>query len=224
MNIIWFLLFAVGIIIAAFTGKMDAVTSSALGGAKTAVELAIGLVGVMALWLGLMRVAEKAGMVNALARLLRPLLGRLFPDIPHDHPALGSILANIAANMLGLGNSATALGLKAMKDLQSINVDKLSASNSMATFLAINTSSVTIIPATVIAVRVSAGSTSPAEIIGPTIVATVISTTVAIITARLLQRRNPQIPGGNGDNNIPDLITSNKNQNDSTDSRDKNNE
>ena len=192
MNYIWYFLFAAGILFAAFTGRMDDVTSSALESVKTAVELAIGLIGVMALWLGLMRVAEKAGLVSALSRLLRPILTRLFPDVPADHPAMGSMLANIAANMLGLGNSATALGLKAMKDLQEINKDRNSASNSMATFLAINTSSVTIIPATVIAVRVSAGATSPAEIIGPTILATIASTTVAVIVARLLQNISPQ--------------------------------
>ncbi len=193
MNYVWFFLFAIGIILAAFTGRMENVTTAALESVKTAVELAIGLIGVMALWLGLMRVAEKSGLVQGLARILRPVLTRLFPEVPKDHPAMGSMLANIAANMLGLGNSATALGLKAMQDLQKINVDKKSASNAMATFLAINTSSVTIIPATVIAIRVSSGATSATEIIGPTIIATAVSTTVAIIATKILQKVSPQV-------------------------------
>ncbi len=192
MNYVWFGLFAIGILVAMVTGTMAEVTSATLESVKTAVTLAIGLIGVMALWLGLMRVAEKAGLIRVVARLLRPLLVRVFPEVPPDHPAMGSMLANIAANMLGLGNSATALGLKAMEDLQEINDDKDSASNAMATFLAINTSSVTIIPATVIAIRVSAGATNPTEIIGPAIIATGVSTTVGILAARLLQRLAPQ--------------------------------
>lgn len=191
MNAVWFALILIAVLVAAVTGSMKEVTDAAMTSARDSVELAIGLIGVMALWLGLMRVAEKAGLVQALARLLRPLLRRLFPEVPTDHPAMGSMLSNIAANMLGLGNSATALGLRAMKDLQEINEDKDSASNAMATFLAINTSSVTIIPATVIAIRVSAGSTAPAEIIGPTILATAVSTIVAVTASKLLKRVAP---------------------------------
>lgn len=194
MNYIWSLLLLLGFFTAAFTGKMDEVTSAALGSAKTAVELSIGLIGVMALWLGLMKIAEEAGMVRFIARLLRPILKRIFPEVPDDHPAMGSMLANIAANVLGLGNSATALGLKAMQDLNDLNVDKHSASNSMATFLAINTSSVTLIPATVIAIRVSAGSTNPTEIIGAVVLATTVSTLTGIFAARLLQHfATPQV-------------------------------
>jgi len=192
MNYVWYVLILISILVAAFSGKMEALTDAAVDTAKVSVELAIGLIGVMALWLGLMKIAEKAGLIQGLARLLKPIMTRLFPEVPSDHPAMGSMIANIAANMLGLGNSATALGLKAMKDLQKLNKEKSSASNSMATFLAINTSSVTIIPATVIAIRVSAGATSPAEIIGPTIIATTISTIVAIIVSRALQKLNPQ--------------------------------
>ncbi|HEB84939.1 MAG TPA: hypothetical protein ENI92_08075, partial [Bacteroidetes bacterium] len=196
MNVVWFILIALAVLVAAITGRLDATTDAAMNSAKAAVELAIGLIGVMALWLGLMKVAEKAGLVRLLARALRPVLVRLFPEVPAEHPAMGSMLANIAANMLGLGNSATALGLRAMQDLQELNREKESASNAMATFLAINTSSVTLIPATVIAIRVAAGSTAPAEIIGPTLVATAVSTAVAIITVRLLQRVVP--PQGAG--------------------------
>lgn len=188
MNYIWSILLLLGLITAAFTGKMEDVTAAALSSAKTAVELSIGLIGVMALWLGLMKIAEESGMVRFVARLLKPLLVKIFPDIPVEHPAMGSMLANIAANMLGLGNSATALGLKAMQNLNELNADKDSASNSMVTFLAINTSSVTIIPATVIAIRVSAGSTNPTEIIGTVILATTVSTIVGVFAARILQR------------------------------------
>ncbi|MFH0883117.1 MAG: nucleoside recognition domain-containing protein [bacterium] len=199
MNIVWFALIVLAVIVGAILGNMQAVTDAAMESAKTAVELAIGLIGVMALWLGLMRVAEQAGLVQQLAKLLRPILKRLFPEVPVDHPAMGSMVMNIAANMLGLGNSATALGLKAMKDLDDLNIEKESASNSMAIFLAINTSSVTIIPATVIAIRVSAGSTAPAEIIGPTIVATAVSTIVGIAAAKLYQRfAKPQSPSVKG--------------------------
>ncbi|MCB2200500.1 nucleoside recognition protein [bacterium] len=191
MNIIWYLLVAIAVLVAAFSGTMQTTTDAALDSAKVAVELSIGLIGIMAFWLGLMKIAEKAGLIQSLARLLRPIMTRLFPEVPAEHPAMGSMISNIAANMLGLGNSATALGLKAMKDLQEINTEKKSASNAMATFLAINTSSVTIIPATVIAMRASAGSTHAAEIIGPTIVATLVSTIVAIAATRFFQRFVP---------------------------------
>ena len=191
MNLIWYLLIAIAVLVAAFSGTMQATTDAAMESAKTAVELSIGLIGVMALWLGLMKVAEKAGLIRSLARLLRPIMTRIFPDVPGDHPAMGSMISNIAANMLGLGNSATALGLKAMKDLQELNQEKKSASNAMTTFLAINTSSVTIIPATVIAIRSSAGATHAAEIIGPTLLATIVSTVVGITASRLFQRFVP---------------------------------
>jgi spore maturation protein A len=203
MNVVWFALILLAVVVGALTGNLQEVSDAALSSASTAVELAIGLIGVMALWLGLMKIAEKAGLVAALSRLLRPLLVRIFPEVPADHPAMGSMVMNIAANMLGLGNSATALGLKAMEDLQKINRDKNSASNPMATFLAINTSSVTIVPATVIALRVSAGSTAPAEIILPAILATLVSTVVGVTAARLYQRfTKPQTANGeNGEAN-----------------------
>ena len=200
MNVVWFALILIAVVMAAFTGSMQATTDAAMETAKTAVELSIGLIGVMALWLGLMKIAERAGLIQALARLLRPIMTRLFPDVPAEHPAMGSMISNIAANMLGLGNSATALGLKAMKDLQEINREKDSASNAMTTFLAINTSSVTIIPATVIAIRASAGATHASDIIGPTIVATLVSTVVGVFASRFFQRfTKPQgvdKPGG----------------------------
>jgi spore maturation protein A len=188
MNWIWLALVVVGVIAAAFTGSMDAVTKAAFDAAKTAVELCIGLIGIMALWLGMMRVAEEAGLVQLLARAVKPIMRRLFPDVPPEHPAMGSMLANIAANLLGLGNSATALGLKAMQDLQSLNKGKDTASNAMVIFMAINTTAITIVPATVIGLRVAAGSQHPTSIIGTTLISCCTATIVAVTSAKLLQR------------------------------------
>ncbi len=188
INVIWFLFLVVGIVVAAFNGNIEVVTQAAIDYANIAVDLSLGLIGVMALWLGIMKIAEESGLVQKLARGLKPIMIRLFPDVPAEHPAMGAIIMNMAANMLGLGNAATPLGLKAMKELQSINPQKDTATNAMCTFLAINTSSVTLIPAAVIALRAAAGSVSPAEIIGPTLVATTASTIAAVIAVKLLQR------------------------------------
>lgn len=156
--------------------------------AKIAVELAIGLIGIMSLWLGLMKIAEQAGMVAVLAKFLKPVTTRLFPDVPPEHPAMGAMLMNISANMLGLANAATPLGLKAMEELNKLNKKLGTATDAMCTFLVINTSSVQLIPATVIAIRAAAGSASPTEIIGPVIFATTINTIVGITTVKLLSR------------------------------------
>lgn len=188
INYIWLALIVIGVLTAIFQGNVQVVTDAAIESANTAVELAIGLVGIMTLWLGLMKLAEKAGIVNAISRLLKPIMKRLFPEIPDNHPAMGSMVMNMAANLLGLGNAATPLGIKAMKELQELNEDKKTATNSMCMFLAINTSSVTLIASTVIAYRVAAGSNNPTEIIGPTIIASVFGTIVAIIAAKLLEK------------------------------------
>ena len=187
LNVIWLGLVVLAVVVAAATGRLDAVTKAAFDSARGAVELAIGLVGVMTLWLGVMRIAEEGGLVRALARLLRPLARWLFPDVPPDHPALLSILLNVSASWLGLGNAATPLGLKAMEDLQELNPVKDTASNAMVTFLALNTSSITLVPATIIAVRVTLGSSNPTEIVAPTILASACATAVAVTAARLLQ-------------------------------------
>ena len=188
INIIWFGLLFVGIVVGMVTGNVKEVTDAAISSAKTAVELSLGLIGVMALWLGLMKVAESSGLVRRLALLLKPLMVQLFPDVPADHPAMGSILMNLAANVFGLGNAATPLGIKAMQDLQTLNTTDDTATDSMCMFLAINTSSVTLIPATTIAYRVAAGSTNAVEIIGSTLFATIVSTTVAVIAAKVMSR------------------------------------
>lgn len=188
LNYIWFGLMAVALVVAAFLGTAEAVTKGAVDSAKTAVEIAIGLVGVMTLWLGIMRVAEAAGLVAMLGRLLRPLLRWLFPDVPSDHPASGAIVLSIAANMLGLNNAATPLGIKAMEELQTLNPDKDVATNAQVTLMALNTSGVQLIPATMIGILAAAGSTNPTAIISTSIVATFTGCVAAVIAARLLQR------------------------------------
>jgi spore maturation protein A len=169
--------------------RLSAVTNDGIiRYAKTAVELAIGLIGIMALWLGVMKIAEQAGLVANLASLLKPVTRRLFPDVPADHPAMGAMIMNISANMLGLSNAATPLGLKAMEELNKLNPKAGTATDAMCTFLVINTSNVQLIPATVIAIRAAAGSASPTAILGPVIVATSVALVVGVTTVKLLAK------------------------------------
>jgi spore maturation protein A len=164
------------------------ITNAAFEIAGVAVQIAIGLIGIMALWLGVMKVAEKAGLITKLSRLVRPVTVRLFPDVPADHPAVGSMIMNISANMLGLGNAATPFGLKAMEELDELNSKKGVATDSMVTFLALNTSCITLIPATAIAVRAAAGSSDPAIIIGTSFLASLTATIFAVTISKLLSR------------------------------------
>ena len=188
LNYIWFGLMAIALVVAAFNGTADAVTRGAVESAAAAVQIAIGLVGIMALWLGIMRIAEAAGLVSLLGRLLRPFVRWLFPDVPPGHPAAGSLVLAVAANVLGLNNAATPLGIKAMEELQTLNVDKDSASNAQVTFMAIITSGVQLIPATMIGVLAAAGAVVPTAIIAPSLLATAAGTAAAVLTAKLLQR------------------------------------
>jgi len=188
LNYIWFGLLAIALIFGAINGTMDKVSEAAIESAKTAVEIAIGLIGVMTLWLGVMRIAEAAGLVTMLGRLLRPVLRWLFPEVPADHPANGAIVLSLAANMLGLNNAATPLGIKAMEELQELNPNKDTATNPMVTFMALNTSGVQLIPATMIGVLAASGSLNPTWIIGPSIIATFIGTVAAVLAAKFLQR------------------------------------
>lgn len=190
MNLIFFVLIVGGTFIAAVNGKIDAVTTSILSSANGAVEKVIGLIGIMTLWLGMAKIAEESGLLKAMTRLIYPFIRFLFPSIPPGHPAMGSILMNLCANMMGFGSAATPFGLKAMKELQELNDDKSTASEGMCTFLAINTSSVTLIPATLIAMRAAAGSARPSEIVGTTLFATTCSTLVAIIADAIFRARN----------------------------------
>lgn len=188
INIIWAVLLLTGFIVGAINGNLQEVTDAAISNAETGVSIALGLIGIMALWLGIMKVAEESGIVQGLAKLIRPITKRLFPDVPEDHPAMGAIVMNIAANILGLGNAATPLGLKAMGELQKLNEHKDTATNAMVVFLAINTASVTLVPATTIGILSAAGGTNTTNIIGPTIIATTVSTVVAVIAAKSLQK------------------------------------
>lgn len=194
LNYIWFGLMAIAIVVAAIKGTPDAVTRGAVDSATTAVQIAIGLVGIMTLWLGMMRVAEAAGLVTLVGRALKPVLRWLFPDVPPDHPAGGAIVLALAANMLGLNNAATPLGIKAMEELQTLNPDKDTATNAMVTLMTVTTAGVQLIPASMIGVLAAAGSTNPTAIIGPTIVATAAGTVAGIIATRLLQRFYPSPP------------------------------
>ena len=185
LNYIWFGLIFISVVVGTITGRIDEVTEAAISMSKTSVEIAIGLVGIMALWLGTMRIAEESGLIQIIARALRPITIRLFPDVPSDHPAIGSIVLNMAANMLGLGNAATPMGLKAMKELQELNQQKDTATDAMCTFLAINTSSVQIIlPATVVGLMGAASN----QIFITTIIATGLSTVAAIVSVKFLSK------------------------------------
>ncbi len=188
LNYIWFGLILLAVLIGGTTGKIQAVTQGAFDSAKFAVELAIFLIGTMALWLGIMRLADKAGAITALARGLRPLLRRLFPDVPPEHPAMGSMVMNMAANMLGLGNAATPLGLRAMTELEKLNPRPGTATNAMCTFLAINTSSVQLVPATAVALLAGAGSVRPSAIIGTALLATTCSSIAGIAAVKFLEK------------------------------------
>ena len=179
---------AIAVIVGIFTGRLPEVTTAAFEMAALGVTIALDLIGIMALWLGMMRLAEKAGLIRWLAWLIKPVMKRLFPEIPSDHPAVGSMLMNISASWLGLGNAATPLGLKAMEELQELNPDKETASNSQVLFLAINTASITLVPTTIIAVRIAAGSRAPLEIIGTTIFASGCATVVAILASKFYGR------------------------------------
>jgi spore maturation protein A len=192
LNYIWFALMAIALVVAMFTGKASDVTNASVQSAKTAVEISLGLVGVMTLWLGIMRVAEKAGLVTMLGRLLRPFSRLLFPEVPADHPAIGAVILSVAANMLGLSNAATPLGIKAMEELQELNPEKETASNAMVTFMVLNTSGIQFIPATIIAVLAAAGSKNPTAIISTTLIATLCGAVAAVTTAKILQRFFPR--------------------------------
>jgi len=185
LNYIWFGMMFISVVTGIFTGNIDEVTTAAITMSKTAVEIAFGLIGIMALWLGTMKIAEESGLIQFLSRGLQPITLRLFPEIPKDHPAIGSIILNMAANILGLGNAATPLGLKAMEELQELNPNKEIATNSMCTFLAINTSSVQLIlPATVVALMGAAAN----QIFITTLLATGLSTISAVITVKFLEK------------------------------------
>ncbi len=189
VNYIWVGMTIIGLVFAAVNGTMEAVNEAIFKGAQEAVTLCIGLISILVFWLGIMRIAEVAGLLEKLSNLFRPLIAKLFPEVPSGHPAMGYILSNMMANLFGLGNAATPLGIKAMEELRKINGGKDTASRSMITFLAINTSSITLIPTTVIAIRITYDSAAPTEIVGPTLIATIISAIAAILIDRYFYYR-----------------------------------
>ncbi len=197
LNYIWVAFFLIAFIMAlgklVLTGDFDvfpAMMNSTFDSSKTAFEISLGLTGVLSLWLGIMKIGEKGGMVNALARLLSPVFCKLFPDIPKGHPVTGSIFMNIAANMLGLDNAATPLGLKAMEQLQQLNTKKDTATNPMIMFLVLNTSGLTLIPVSIMVYRAQLGAAQPTDIFIPILLATFFSTLAGIIVTSLYQRIN----------------------------------
>jgi len=191
INIIWLSIVLISIVSAAWLGKTGELTLALFDESKSAVMLAIGLIGSMAFWLGMMKVLEEAGALKIIAGIVRPVMSKLFPEIPKDHPAIGAMVMNMSANMLGMGNAATPFGINAMQELDKLNGEKGRATNAMCLFLAINTSSVTLLPLGVITIRASAGAADPASILIPSLLATIVSTTVAIIMTKLMQRGTP---------------------------------
>ena len=187
MNIIWLLMIFFSMLVAIAGGKIEIINDVIIKDSQEAVIFAMGLIGIMSVWLGLMKIAHKSGLLQRIASLTRPINGLLFPSIPPNHPAATAIMMNMLANMFGAGNSATALGIKAMEELQEINPNRERASNAMCMFLVINMSSIQIIPLTVLKLRGDAGSLAPTEIIGPSLVATTISTLAGILACKLLE-------------------------------------
>ncbi len=197
MNYIFYFLIIVSIIAGAANGKLDEVINGILSGAELSVKVAFSLIGIMAFWLGMMKIAEKCGLVEFISKIIKPITRILFNEIPENSPAIGDIAMSFSANALGLTNAATPIGIKAMEELQQHNKDKKSASNAMCMFLAMNTAGFQLIPATVIAVLVGIGYKNPTSIIAPTLLVTTIAFVSAIILAKIFQKIwKPQENGG----------------------------
>lgn len=187
INRFWLFFIVSGLIVAAAVGNMDSMTQVILDSANKAVNVAIGLIAVMTFWLGMMKIIERSGLLRLVVAALKPLAKFLFPEVPLDHPAMSSILMTMSADILGMGSAATPMGIRTMAHLQELNKDKETASPAMCTFLALNTSSITLIPATVIGLRAAAGSAEPTVIVGTTILATLCSTIVAVSLDKLFR-------------------------------------
>ncbi len=190
VSYIWFFLIVIGILFSMFTGRLDIINDSILTNGKEALDLMLSILPIIVLWTGIMKIAEEAGLLQKFARLMQPILSRLFPSVPKDNPALGYIASNIAANMMGLGSAATPFGLKAMSELQKINTKKDTASVAMITFLVLNTAGVTIVPTTVLALRIAHGSANPSEIILPGVIATFCSSIGGLLLDYFIRKKN----------------------------------
>lgn len=184
VNIIWASMAIIGIVYAMINGTMSEVNEAIIESAQSAVTLSFGLISVLVFWLGVMNIADKANILKKIASVSKPIILKLFPEIPKEDPVIGYIMSNITANIFGLGNAATPMGLKAMERMKELS-NSSTASRSMITFLALNTSGLTLIPTTVIAIRMQYGSVSPTEIVGTTIITTIVSTLAAILLDRL---------------------------------------
>lgn len=188
MNYIFYFLIVISIIAGAVNDKLPDVVSAILTGAQLSVKVAFSLIGIMAFWLGIMNIAQKSGLINLIAKIIKPITKRLFNEIPEDSPAIGDIAMSFSANAFGLTNAATPIGIKAMEELQKHNTDKTTASNAMCLFLAMNTAGFQIIPATVIGILVGVGYPNPTQIIAPTLFVTAIAFTFAILMAKIFQK------------------------------------
>lgn len=188
MNYIFYFLITISIIAGAINGRLSDVVNAILTGAELSVKVAFSLIGIMAFWLGMMKIAKRCGLVKIIAQIIKPITKRLFNEIPEDSPAIGDIAMSFSANALGLANAATPIGIKAMEELQKQNIDKKSASNAMCMFLSMSTAGFQLIPATVISVLISIGYKNPTEIIAPTLLVTTIAFLSAITIAKIFQR------------------------------------
>jgi spore maturation protein A len=188
LNYIWLSMIILAVVVGGINGKIENVTKSAIDSAGSAVVIAIGLIGIMALWLGIVKIAEDSGLMRLVAKAIAPILRRLFPDVPDEHPAMGSMTMNIAANMLGLSNAATPLGLKAMEDLEKLNKNPGIATNAMCTFLTVNTAGFQLIPATMIGILASSGSKDPTAIIGTTLAAGFTAVVTGVTVVKILEK------------------------------------
>lgn len=186
LNYIWAGMILIGFLTGVLNGRIDEVTKAVLDSSKTAVDLSIALLGVLCLWTGVMEIASRAGLINGIANIIRPITKILFPGVPKEHPAMASMVMNMVANFLGLGNAATPLGLKAMNDLQKLNKDKDTATDDMCMFLIVNTCCIQLIPATLIALRAAAGSINPTIIISAVWITTLCTAAVGIIAGKIL--------------------------------------
>lgn len=191
MNFIWFFIIFISIVVGAITGRLNDVVNSILTGAQTSIQIVISIMGIMAFWLGIMKIAEKSGIVEFISKLLKPVAKWLFPEIPENNKAIGDVAMNFSANALGLANAATPIGIKAMEEMQKLNIDKNSASNPMCTFLAMNTAGFQLVPATAIAILAANGAKNPTEIIIPTVIVTSITFILAVTLAKIMQKFYP---------------------------------
>lgn len=203
VNLLWAGMITVSIFIAALNGRMESITPLIFASAEKAVNIVLGLISVLVFWLGMMKIIEKSGLIRIVIFFLKPLAHWLFPGVPRNHQAMSAILMNMGANLLGMGNAATPFGIKAMKELQSLNSNPDTATDDMCTFLALNTASFTLVPTTIIALRAAAGSQNPADVIGVTIAATFCSATVAILSDRFFRyyhrcKKHKKVFGGAG--------------------------